>query len=160
MAEGNNSGTMAVFNKLEKYNGSNIDLKSWLQKFNRCCRIANKVEEEIKGQLILLCLDGQALAVAEQLEYEREGEQTFEQVKNRLESVFDTSAGREQKMIVFENRIQQVNESEDKFMLELVQVYRAANPQASNEELQKSVKKKVYARNITRSSPCNFCLQQ
>ena len=142
MAEGNSSGLMAVFNKLEKYNGSNNDLKSWLQKFNRCCLIANKVEEAIKGQLILLCLEGQALAVAEQLEYEKEGAQTFTEVKDRLDSVFDTSAGREQKMTVFEKRIQQVNESEDKFMLELVQLYRGANPQASNDEFQKAVKRK------------------
>ena len=62
---------MSVFNKLAKFDGTG-DFKSWLQKFNRCCVITNKVEEEIKGQLILLCLEGQALAIGEQLEYERE----------------------------------------------------------------------------------------
>ena len=55
---------MSVFNKLEKFNGDG-DLKSWLQKFHRCCVISNKVEEAIKGQLILLCLEGKALVVGE-----------------------------------------------------------------------------------------------
>ncbi len=141
MTENNNSSGMAVFSKLEKYDGTS-DLKSWFQKFNRCCLIANKVEEAIKGQIILLCLDGQALAVAEQLEYERDGAQTYTNVKNRLESVFDTSAGREQKMVTFENRILRVGESEDEFMLDLVQLYRGANPQAVDAEFQKAVKRK------------------
>ena len=132
---------MSVFNKLTKFDGTG-DFKSWLQKFNRCCIITNKVEEEIKGQLILLCLEGQALAIGEQLEYEREGAQTFTEVKDRLDGVFDTSAGRETKMTAFENRIQQVGESEDAFMLELVQLYRGANPRATNPEFQMSVKRK------------------
>ena len=132
---------MSVFNKLAKFDGTG-DFKSWLQKFNRCCIITNKVEEEIKGQLILLCLEGQALAIGEQLEYEREGAQTFTEVKDRLDGVFDTSAGRETKMIAFENRTQHVGESEDAFMLELVQLYRSANPRAGNPEFQMSVKRK------------------
>ena len=86
---GNN--VMAVFNKLEKFTGSG-DLASWLKKFNRCCVIAQKEEDEMKGQLIMLCLTGQALAVAEQLEQERDGAQTYEQVKHRLETIFDTTA--------------------------------------------------------------------
>ena len=94
------SNNLSIFNTLKKYDGTS-DLKSWLQKFNRCCVLANKIEEEIKGKLILLCLDRQALAVAEQLEYERNGEQTFTHVKNRLENVFDTSASRERTMNIF-----------------------------------------------------------
>ncbi len=53
MAENNNSSGMTVFSKLEKYDGTS-DIKSWFQKFNRCCLIENKVEEAIKGQIILL----------------------------------------------------------------------------------------------------------
>lgn len=136
-----NNNTMAVFSKLEKFDGKG-DLKSWFQKFNRCCTIAQKTEENIKGQLIMLCLSGQALAVAEQLEYERDGTQTYAQVKTRLESVFDSSAGREKRMIDFENRTQRADETEDEFMLSLVQLYRSANPQTPDAEFQKSVKRK------------------
>ena len=135
------NNTMAVFSKLEKFNGKG-DLKSWFQKFNRCCTIAQKTEDDIKGQVIMLCLEGQALAVAEQLEYERDGLQTFNNVKTRLESVFDTSAGRELRMQEFENRMQRVDESEDEFMLELVQLYRSANPQVPDAEFQKAIKRK------------------
>ena len=136
-----NNNTMTVFSKLEKFNGKE-DLKSWFQKFNRCCTIAQKTEEDIKGQLIMLCLSGQALAVAEQLEYECDGTQTYAQVKTRLESVFDSSAGRERRMIDFENRTQRADETEDEFMLSLVQLYRSANPQTPDAEFQKSVKRK------------------
>ena len=110
------SNLMALFSKLEKYNGSE-DLSSWLQKFNRCCMIADKNDDEIKGQLILLCLSGQALAVAEQLEQERQGAQTFAQVRLRLENVFLTTARSEQKMTEFESRLQKAGESEDEFMI-------------------------------------------
>ena len=82
---------MSVFNSLEKFNGTG-DLKTWLTRFRRCCRVTNKNEDDVKGQLVLLCLEGQALAVAEQLETERDGAQTFAQVVERLENVFDTAA--------------------------------------------------------------------
>ena len=87
----------------------------------------------------MLCLTGQALAVVEQLEHEREGLQTFTQVKARLETVFDTVSSRERRMSEFENHIQRLDESEDEFMLSLVQFYKSANPRAQNEELQKEV---------------------
>ena len=70
------------------------------------------------------------------------GPKTYTQVKERLESVFYTAAGRDTKMTTFEGRIQQVTESVDAFMLELVQLYRGANPQAPDAELQKAVKRK------------------
>lgn len=132
---------MNLFGKLEKYNGKD-DLKSWIQKFNRICAIAQKTDDAMKGQIVMLCLEGQALAVAEQLEYELEGAQSFTQVKDRLESVFNTTAGRESKMCAFENRFQRVEETEDEFMLSLVQLYRCANPDATDQEFQKAVKRK------------------
>ena len=63
-------------------------------------------------------------------------------MRARLESVFDTVACREQKMCMFENRIQKPDESEDQFMLELVQLYRSANPGAPDREFQKAIKRK------------------
>ena len=50
---------MSVFNKLEKFDGKD-DLASWMQKFNRYCAIANKNGDDEKGQIIMLCLSGQA----------------------------------------------------------------------------------------------------
>ena len=57
---------LSIFNTLEKFSGSG-DLKTWLHKFRNCCLLANKNEEDVKGRLIMLCLSGQALALAEQL---------------------------------------------------------------------------------------------
>ena len=132
---------MSVFANLEKYDGS-TDLCTWLQKFNRRCSIAQKMEDDVRGKLIMLCLTGQALAVAEQLEHERNGEQTYEHVRVRLESVFDSSAKREQQMDLFEKRMLLVGESVDQFMLALVQLYKSANPNAVDREFQTAVKRK------------------
>ena len=65
------SGFMAIFTKLEKYDGTE-DLTSWFKKFERCCTLANKNEDNVKGQLVMLCLSGQALAATEQLDAERD----------------------------------------------------------------------------------------
>ena len=135
------SNFMSVFNSLPKFDGKE-NLASWLTRFNRCCAVTQKQEEGVKGQIIMLCLTGQALAVAEQLEQERDGTQTFAQVQARLESVFDTVASRERTMCEFESRIQKVDESEDEFMLSLVQLYKCANPNVADQVFQTAVKRK------------------
>ena len=132
---------MSIFNTLQKFTGEG-DLKTWLEKFNNCCELANKNEDNVKGKLIMLCLSGQALAVAEQLSNELDGAQTLAQVKTRLESVFDTAATREQKMVCFDTRILKIDESLDEFMLDLVQLYKSANPNAANADQSKAVKRK------------------
>ena len=80
---------MSIFNTLQKFTGEG-DLKTWLEKFGNCCELANKNEDNVKGKLIMLCLSGQALAVAEQLSNELDGAQTLAQVKTRLESAAST----------------------------------------------------------------------
>ena len=135
------SGFMAIFTKLEKYDGTE-DLTSWFKKFERCCTLANKDEDNVKGQLVMLCLSGQALAVAEQLDAETDGDLLLTAVRQRLETVFNTAAIREQKMVLFENRTQKLNESEDEFMLSLTTLYRGANPTATVADVNKSVKRK------------------
>ena len=135
------TGFMSIFAKLEKYDGKD-DLATWFKKFERCCTLANKVEDNVKGQLVMLCLEGQALAVAEQLDGETDGELLLTAVRQRLETVFDTTAIREQKMASFENRRQKLDESEDEFMLSLTTYYRGANPTATAAELNKAVKRK------------------
>ena len=90
----------------------------------------------------MLCLARQALAVAEQLEVEKSTQQTFTELKNRLETVFNTIASKEAKMVEFENRIRRVDESEDEFMLSLVKIYTAANPDAEAETSKLAIKRK------------------
>ena len=45
-------------------------------------------------------------------------------------------------MVEFENRIQQIQESEDKFMLSLVKLYSAANPDAGEAVSMKAIKRR------------------
>ena len=135
------SNFMSIFNSIEKFDGKG-DLSSWLTRFNRCCSVAQKDDDVAKGQIILLCLKGQALAVAEQLETEREGGQTYPQVVHRLETVFNTTASRERKMLEFEKRTQKAQETEEEYMLSLVQLYKSANPHVTNQEFQRAVKRK------------------
>ena len=121
----------SVVSKVEKFNGkSDLDFRSWLRTFERGCTIAKKDDDLIKGQVLMMCLSGQTLAVAEQLEEEKKTQQKFSELKGRLESVFTTVARQEAKMVKFENRIQRILESEDGFMLSLVKLYSAANPDA------------------------------
>ena len=49
-------------------------------------------------------------------------------------------ARQEAKMVEFENRIQRIQESEDEFMLSLVKLYSAANPDAGEAVSTKATK--------------------
>ena len=90
----------------------------------------------------MLCLSGQTLAVAEQLEKERKTQQKFSELKVRLEFLFTTVARQEEEMVEFENRIQRIQESEDGFMLLLVKLYSAANPDAGEDVSTKTIKRR------------------
>ncbi len=140
----NNSGSnySNVFNRLEKYDGKNSDFSSWLRSFDRACTIAQKNDDLVKGQIMMLCLNGQALAVAEQLEEEKKAQQPYTELIARLKSVFNTTASREAKMVEFENRVQRVDESEDEFMLSLVKLYKAANPDTADDAASLAIKRK------------------
>ena len=95
-------GFNSLFAKVEKFDGKgDVDLTSWLRSFNRCCTIAQKDDDLIKGQLLMLCLSGQALAVAEQLEEEKKAQQKYSEIKTQLESVFETVATKESRMVEF-----------------------------------------------------------
>ena len=98
------SSQFAIFNKLDKFSGySCMDMPSWLRSFERCCIIAPKSDDLAKGRLpmIMMCLTGQALAVAEQLEEEKKTAQKYSALRERLEAVFDTAADREAKQTEF-----------------------------------------------------------
>ena len=131
-----------VFNRIDKFNGKDTDLASWIRTFDHACTIANKTDDLVRGQWLMLCLTGQALAVGEQLEEETKAQQPYTALKARLESVFNTTASREAKMVEFENRIQGISESEDEFMLSLVKLYKAANPDAADPATTLAIKRK------------------
>ena len=117
-------------------------MQTWFRNFERCFVIAQKNEDNVKAQLLMLRLSGQALAAAEQVEQDRNGEQTYAQIRARLDTVFNSVATMELKMVEFENRVQRVYETEDELMLALVKLHRVANPTAADREFQKSVKRK------------------
>ena len=136
-------GGLSIFSKLEKFDGKgDVDLASWLRSFDRCCTIAQKDDDLVRGQLLLLCLDGQALAVAEQLEKEKRAQQKYSEIKVRLEAVFKTTERKEAKMVAFENRFQKLEENEDEFMLSLVKMYRATDPGATEAIATKAIKRR------------------
>ena len=131
-----------LFTKLEKFSDTDsTDLVTWIRNFERCCIIAGKTDDMVKGQLLMLFVEGKAKAILEELEESNGGDpQTFSTCKTALEGVFDTVASREAKMAAFETRVMQIQETEEEFMLELTKLYRAANPTITGKPLQQTLK--------------------
>ena len=137
------SSNISIFTKLDKYCGqNNEDLTCWFRGFERCCVIAGKNDDLVKGQLLMLCLCGQALAVAERLEEEQKTPQKYSELKTRLKAVFNSEAEKELKQIQFEKRHEEIHETDDEFMLELIKLHRAANPDADDTQVTCNVKRK------------------
>ena len=136
-----------VFNKLEKYDGQK-DLTEWFRNFERCCLVANKTDDTVKGQLLMLFVEGQAKAVLEELEELKAEPQTLTSCKERLKTVFDTVAIREDKMALFETRTQQLGESEVEFMLALLRLYRAGNSGSAPDLLDRAALKRKFLQGI------------
>ena len=126
-AGGGSGGLGLLFSNLEKFSG-NSDLVAWLRQFERCCVVANKTEEPIKGQLLMLCVTGQAKAILENYEEEQGAVQSFTPLKNELDKNYNTTATKEAKMKEFECRSQNVDETEEEFMFALYNLYKQANP--------------------------------
>ena len=137
------SSQFTNFNKLNRFSGhSSMDMQPWLHIFECCCIVTSKSDDLAKGRLLMLCLTGQALAVAEQLEENKKTPQKYTAIKERLEAVFNTAADHEVKQTEFERRRLNNNETEDEYMLKLVKLHRSTNPDASNEDLPRNVKRK------------------
>ena len=137
------NNNISIFQKVEKYSGElSDDLTSWLRGFERCCVIAGKTEDLVKGQLLLLCLTGRALAVAEGLEEQEGAQQTFTQITTKLKAVFESEADKELKQEEFNKRHMKIEETEEEFMGDLVRLYRAANPNSSDQEKCRNVKRR------------------
>ena len=137
------AGLYVIFGKLEKFTGDgDVDLHQWLRSFERCCLIAEKTDDLVQGQLLMLCVDGRAKATLDQFEEEKKSAQKYSELKKRLSAVFDSATDHEAKMPEFERRIQKLDESEDELMTNLLQLFRAANPEAKTEEINRAVKRK------------------
>ena len=132
-----------VFSKLEKFTGNGtVNLHQWLKSFERCCVIADKKDDLVQGQILMLCVDGRAKACLDRFEDAKNEPQKYSALKKQLQDIFDSPSDREAKMSDFEQRIQQVNESEEEFMTSLLQTFRAANPSAKDDEIDRAVKRK------------------
>ena len=111
-----------VFSKLEKFTGNgSLDLCTWLRNFERCCVIAEKKDDFVKGQILMLCVDGRARAILDQYEEEKATPQKFTDLKKQLEEIFDSPADWDAKMTEFETRIEHIDETEEEFMTALLQ---------------------------------------
>ena len=132
-----------IFSKLEKFTGDgDINLHQWLRNFDRCCVIAEKSDDLVVGQILMLCVDGRAKAILDQFEDEKGSPQKYSELKEQLAAVFDSETDREAHMTAFERCIQKIDESEEEFMTHLLQLFRAANPKAKTDIINHAVKRK------------------
>ena len=90
----------------------------------------------------MLCVDGRARPILDQYEEEKATPQKFTDFKKQLEGIFGSPADWEAKMMEFEIRIQHIDETEEEFMTALLQLCRAANPEAKSEDVNSVVKHK------------------
>ena len=142
-AVGGGSSSNVFFTKLQKYKGDiNEDLSTWIREFDRCCVIANKTDDLVKGQYLMFCVCGRAKAVLEDFEAGRGAAQTYTNLIMKLKTTFESTSARESKMSMFEDRRQNLGETEEAFMLDLLRLYKNANPMATAEVLDVALKRK------------------
>ena len=111
---GGSSSNNLFFTKLRKFNGDiTEDLNTWIREFERCCLIANKTEDLVKGQYLMLCVGGRAKAVLDDLEAGLGVAQNYTALVAKLRSTFDSTAARESKMTMFEERRQKLEETKE-----------------------------------------------
>ena len=61
-----------LFTRLERFSdASSTDLLTWLKNFDRCFVTANKTDDLVKGQLVMMFVEGQAKAILEEFEEEK-----------------------------------------------------------------------------------------
>ena len=133
-----------LFSKLDKFTGNEdgMDLNTYLRNFDRCCLVAGKTDDTVKGQLLLLMVEGQAKAVLEEMEELAADPQKYSDLTEKLRSVFDTPSARECKMMNFERRTQRLDESEEEFMFDLLKLFRQSNPWVGTNITDSAVKRK------------------
>ena len=121
-----------IFGALSKFSdGNGKDLALFLNEFDRCCGIANKVDGDtpVKENLLMMFVEGRAKAALQQYELSQNGvHQTYDTLKGKLKEYFDSTAARETANTLFERRTQKINETEEEFMLDIMRLYDTANP--------------------------------
>ena len=142
------ASSLQLLGGLEKFTGGNIDLNSWLREFDRFCVVANKTEDNVKGQLLMLRVGGQAKAILETFEDQEDGPQPYSALKAKLKEKYNTTAIQEIKMTEFESRTQDINESEEEFMFQLNSLYSLANPN-QNEAVKLTAIKRKFLQGIS-----------
>ena len=85
---------------MDKFTGPGLspDLQTWLTNFECCCTITEKTDDLVQGQLSMLSVEGQALAIFEWLEDEKGSQMRNSHLKKALIAVFDSPADREMHM--------------------------------------------------------------
>ena len=143
------SANAYIFSSMEKFSdGNGAELNSFLSKFDRCCVIGNKVDGDtpVKGQLLMLFVEGRARAALEEYEQTQGGnQQTYDALAAKLREHFDNAETRENSMSMFDVSCQKVNESEEEFMLRLLMLYKTANPNRAEAVTLLAVKRKFLA---------------
>ena len=143
------ANSLHIFSSLEKFSdGNGTELNAFLSKFDRCCVISNKADGNVpvKGQLLMMFVEGRARAALEEYELSQNGQQqNYDALVIKLKEYFDNSSSRQRSMMLFENRKQRVNESEEEFMLALLRLYQAANPEQAAAVTLLAIKRKFLA---------------
>ena len=133
------------FSRLPKFTGvdGGPDLHTWFKNFEHCCTIAEKKDDDlVQGQLLMLPVEGQALAVLEQVDEEKGSQLKYSDLKKSLAMVFDSPADREARMMEFESCMQHLDETEEEYMLALIKLFKAANSDVKPEDVKRAVKRK------------------
>ena len=139
MASSNFFGTLKPFT-----DGNGAQLNTFLSKFNRCCVVTNKVDgaTPVKGQLLMMHVGGRAQAALDEFELTQGEPQTYDALVAKLKEFFDSNAARESSSNLFDARTKKLTETEEEFMLDLLQLYQTANPNHDNAVTTLSVKRK------------------
>ena len=95
-------------------------------------------------KILMLCVNGRAKALLDQFEKEQGDPQNYIELKKQLNAVFDSDSRAdsdcEVHMIAFERCVQRIGESEEDFMTHLLQLYKAADPQAKTNVINHAIK--------------------
>ena len=93
-------------------------------------------------KILMLCVDGRAKAVLDQFQEEKGAPQKYSELKKQLNAIFDSDSDREAHTTAFERCVQRIGESEEEFMTNRLQLYKAADPQAKTNVINHAVKRK------------------
>ena len=111
------SALNSVFSKLGQFTGDGgFNLRQWLFSFKRCCVIADKDDDLVKGKILMMCISWRANAILDQFEAEKGNPQKCAALEAQRSTVCDSLADREARMTAFECRLHRLNENENEFM--------------------------------------------